>query len=172
MRGCVFTFPACWGQLFLSGGASRTVHSSLLLSGECWWASICLWGVWTRPSAEGRQRVALSVRTQSAPIVGCFLSPGWVSYGSSWCMMGHERRVALVLINFMAGSNWGWPPLWAEEKTGVTVRQRSRFIVQTLSGSVFTFPVCSEGIQNSNRWPVGGRDLWGCLTPIDTFFEF
>lgn len=37
------TFPACCGQAFLPGGASRTVHSSLLLSGECWWASICKW---------------------------------------------------------------------------------------------------------------------------------
>ena len=35
------TFPACCGQAFLPGGASRTVHSSLLLSGECWWVSIC-----------------------------------------------------------------------------------------------------------------------------------
>lgn len=25
----------------MPGGASRTVHSSLLLSGECWWVSIC-----------------------------------------------------------------------------------------------------------------------------------
>lgn len=49
MRGCVLTFPACWGQLFLSGGASRTVHSSLLLSGECWWASICLLGGQDKP---------------------------------------------------------------------------------------------------------------------------
>lgn len=38
---CTPTFPACCGQAFLPGGASRTVHSSLLLSGECWWASIC-----------------------------------------------------------------------------------------------------------------------------------
>lgn len=37
---CIPTFPACCGQAFLPGGASRTVHSSLLLSGECWWASI------------------------------------------------------------------------------------------------------------------------------------
>lgn len=49
VRGCVLTFPACWGQLFLSGGASRTVHSSLLLSGECWWASICLPGGQDKP---------------------------------------------------------------------------------------------------------------------------
>lgn len=41
MLCCILTFPACWGQVFLPGGASRTVHSSLLLSGECWWASIC-----------------------------------------------------------------------------------------------------------------------------------
>lgn len=40
---CIHTFPACCGQAFLPGGASRTVHSSLLLSGECWWASICEW---------------------------------------------------------------------------------------------------------------------------------
>lgn len=32
---CVLTFPACCGQAFFPGGASRTVHSSLLLSGEC-----------------------------------------------------------------------------------------------------------------------------------------
>ena len=37
----IHTFPACCGQAFFPGGASRTVHSSLLLSGECWWASIC-----------------------------------------------------------------------------------------------------------------------------------
>lgn len=41
IMSCILTFPACCGQAFLSGGASRTVHSSLLLSGECWWASIC-----------------------------------------------------------------------------------------------------------------------------------
>lgn len=40
---CYLTFPACCGQVFFPGGASRTVHSSLLLSGECWWASICEW---------------------------------------------------------------------------------------------------------------------------------
>lgn len=31
----VRTFAACCRQVFLGGGASRTVHSSLLLSGEC-----------------------------------------------------------------------------------------------------------------------------------------
>lgn len=71
---CVPTFPACCGQAFLPGGASRTVHSSLLLSGECWWASICEGEPPNTPliphCSQGKEL------TQGFPLSGCIVCFG------------------------------------------------------------------------------------------------
>lgn len=114
------TFPACCGQAFLPGGASRTVHSSLLLSGECWWASICGWqpGGGEPPNTplipHGSQGKGLDVQVQGFLLSACVgASVNSLFHTLFHCVFErnrpkHSNKLLMMTFGTRWISGWAW----------------------------------------------------------------